>query len=288
MPCLILLFQAGFPFFQLDRILKILVQDLNKYVAVAEEFPNDASAKVKSGGLLHDRKVARIITPGTLIDENFMDPYVSNYILSIHVESSGHGLFAENSRDPDQPELSLIGAIALGLAWLDLSTGIFLTQSTTLSSLASVLSRLSPREVILDQSLKDKAQHGIHHVLEASRCLITYAPSPNTMSISEWSNMLESPVSEDGCKDFTEGEVLAGSTLLDYVKERLQGLSMKLQPPVRYSAQDVMEIDKNSMRALEIKETIRDRVGKGSLLHSVRRTVTKSGARLLHDWISML
>ena len=79
--------QAGFPFFQLDRYLKTLVQDFNRYVAIAEEFPNDPSAKVKSGGLMHNRKVSRVITPGTLIDENFMNPFTNNYVLTIHIEN---------------------------------------------------------------------------------------------------------------------------------------------------------------------------------------------------------
>ena len=70
---------AGFPFFQLDRFLKILVQDLNKYVAISEEFPVSIAGKVKSGGLLFDRKVARVVTPGTLIDEKFIDPYEKQF-----------------------------------------------------------------------------------------------------------------------------------------------------------------------------------------------------------------
>ena len=58
---------AGFPFFQKDTFLKILVQDLNKYSAISEEFPNSLTGKVKSGGLLFDRRVAYVVTPGTLI-----------------------------------------------------------------------------------------------------------------------------------------------------------------------------------------------------------------------------
>jgi DNA mismatch repair ATPase MutS len=48
----------------------------------------------------------------------------------------------------------------------------------------------------------------------------------------------------------------------------------------------IMNIDKSSMRSLEIKQTIRDGVFRGSLLHAIRRTVTKSGARLLNEWLS--
>src|SRR5579859_6481391 len=81
---------AGFPFWQLDRFLKILVQDLNKYVAISEEFPTSISGKVKSGGLLHDRRVARVVTPGTLIDEKFIIPYENNFVLALDI--GGHHL----------------------------------------------------------------------------------------------------------------------------------------------------------------------------------------------------
>ncbi len=62
---------------------------------------------------------------------------------------------------------------------------------------------------------------------------------------------------------------------------------MKLQPPLRYASMEVMGIDKNSLRSLEIRQTMRDGAFRGSLLHAIRRTVTTSGARLLSEWLSM-
>src|SRR3954463_9097287 len=98
----------------------MLVQDLNRHVAIAEEFPNDVSAKVKSGGLLHDRRVARIVTPGTLIDENFMDPYANNYVMAIHLPPDTDPRQAQGETvDPKLPAVDT----QIGLAWLDLSTG---------------------------------------------------------------------------------------------------------------------------------------------------------------------
>jgi DNA mismatch repair ATPase MutS len=79
-------------------------------------------------------------------------------------------------------------------------------------------------------------------------------------------------------------EIVAGSTLLQYISNRTQGTAMKLQPPVRQV--DVMSIDKNTMRALEVKKTMRDDILTGSLLHTMRRTVTKGGGRLLESWLS--
>jgi len=280
--------QAGFPFFQLDRFLKILVQDLSRHVAIAEEFPNDPSERVKSGGLMHDRRVARIITPGTLIDENFMDPYANNYVLSIHLPDT------ETTKDGAMPEEgeSVLGKSAsadvssteIGLAWLDLSTGYFFTQPTTLSSLSSVLSRISPREIVLDKAFESRQDHSILSVLLEEGYLLTYSPPGDLNQLRDWTPMLESEIPAHNLDKFTDNEVKAGGLLLHYVSDRLRGLSIKLQPPIRHES--MMSIDKNSMRSLEIKSTIRDNVFRGSLLHAIRRTVTKSGARLLSEWLS--
>ncbi|RAL66937.1 hypothetical protein DID88_007719 [Monilinia fructigena] len=107
---------------------------------------------------------------------------------------------------------------------------------------------------------------------------------PEVRPISEWTHMLESPVSPSSVNAFTEEEISAGSCLLHYVETRLQSTNMKLQPPVRQL--NVMGIDKNTMRALEIKKTIKEDNFSGSLLHTIRRTVTKGGARLLENWLA--
>lgn len=273
---------SGFPFFQLDRFLKILVQDLSRYVAIAEEFPNSASEKIKSGGLMHDRRVSRIITPGTLIDENFMDPYANNYVMAIHV-----GKQDPTPRSPDHGiSVPALSSIPFGLAWLDLSTGHFFTQSTESASLSSILSRVGPREVVLNQDFEYHKDHDIFSLLAEDRQLITYSNPGGLTTLSDWTPLLEAAVPESSKANFTENEILAGDLVLNYVKDRLQGLSLKLQPPLRLESMQIMNIDKNSLRALEIKQTIHDGFFRGSLLHAIRRTVTKSGARLLNEWLS--
>ncbi|KAJ1331149.1 DNA mismatch repair protein MutS [Microdochium nivale] len=286
---------AGFPFFQLEKFLKTLVLDLNCYVAIAEEFPNDAGDRIKSGGLLHDRRVNRIITPGTLIDENFMDPYANNYVMAIHVDNKSAAAAQQEHDAPTavpQPESLSPSSTAdqdatagIGLAWLDVSTGQFYTQNTTLASLSTILSRVAPREVVVDDLLEARKDHSIFSVLAEDKHLITFAPHVKQFPVSEWTPMLEGEVPPGIAQAFTDGEVAAGSLLLQYVKDRLFGLSIRLQPPQRHESLSVLTIDKNSMRALEIKQTIRDVAFRGSLLHAIRRTVTKGGARLLSAWL---
>ncbi|KAK0618138.1 muts domain V-domain-containing protein [Bombardia bombarda] len=283
---------AGFPIFQLDRFLKILVQDLDRHVAIAEEFPNDSSAMIKSGGLMHDRRVARIVTPGTLIDENFMDPYANNYVLAIHLPEEGIqgqgdvGMQQQAQNDTETADPRDETSTPLGLAWLDISTGYFFTQPTTLASLGSVLSRVSPREIVLDEALESSKNHGIISTLTEDRYMLSYSPLGDLQKLSDWEPMLEASIPSHTADKFTDNEVKAGSLLLHYVRDRLRGLSMKLQPPLRHESMQIMSIDKNSMRSLEIKTTIKDNGFRGSLLHAVRRTVTKSGARLLTEWLS--
>ncbi|KAI1162393.1 muts domain V [Nemania serpens] len=270
---------AGFPFFQLERFLRTLVLDLNCYVAIAEEFPNDPGDRVKAGGLMHDRRVARVITPGTLIDENFIDPYANNYVLAIHIDHEARSSSTSNE-DPDPFSTSV------GLAWLDVSTGQFYTQETTVTSISSILSRVGPREIVVDEVLESRRDHRLFSVLAEDKHFITFAPRGEFLPVSEWRPMLESEIPPQTIANFTLNEAQAGSLLLQYVKDRLQGLSMKLQPPLRHENLAVLSMDKNTMRALEIKQTIRDGAFRGSLLHAVRRTVTKGGARLLNSWLS--
>jgi DNA mismatch repair ATPase MutS len=223
-----------------------------------------------------------------------MDPYANNYVLSIHVEIRPATLIqtANISHNVtkalnESQEAKFVGSMPIGLAWIDLSTGHFFTQSTTLSSLPSVLSRISPSEIVMDEDLQSVQNHGVFSILNEERHLVSYLPATALSPISEWTNMLETEVSPVVAEEFTNEEVAAGSVLLRYVETRLRGFSTKLQPPQRFQTTDVMGIDRNSMRALEIKETLQDGAFKGSLLHAVRRTVTKSGARLLRNWLGM-
>ncbi|KAI8947688.1 muts domain V [Xylaria longipes] len=276
---------AGFPFFQLERFLKTLVLDFNCYVAVAEEFPNDPGDKVKSGGLMHDRRVTRVITPGTLIDENFIDPYANNYVLAIHIDHEARHC-STDAYLPAGNENSSPLSTPIGLAWLDVSTGQFYTQATTVTSLSSILSRVGPREIVVDEALESQRDHQLFSVLAEDKHFITFAPEGKFLPVSEWRPMLESEIPAQTIVDLTSNEVQAGSLLLQYVNNRLQGLSMKLQPPLRHENLAVLAMDKNTMQALEIKKTIKDGTLRGSLLHAVRRTVTKGGARLLDLWLS--
>ncbi|KAK9465278.1 muts domain V-domain-containing protein [Lipomyces arxii] len=317
---------AGFPFMYLDRYLKILVQDLHKYVAISDEFPNPHAKKEnqrsaaaasrnvqeadfpeltesdKKSGNQFIRKVCRIVTPGTLIDEKFLDSTQNNYLLAVSLRPlSAPELQSDGTEDAETERFGI------GLAWLDFSTGDFLTQESSSATLQNDLARISPSEILLNKDdTSDHAQH-IHKVIQEQQYFVTYgnfAPlgstATNTLDpedpdvgfkrqefISKWHSMFEDEDMKTADVSKLEyDELSACSALLDYVTEKLPGTTIKLQAPVRRLPVDNMSIDSNSLRALEIKKTIRDQLTSGSLLSTIKRTVTKSGTRLLSDWLS--
>lgn len=261
----------------MDRMLRVLVQEHQLYVALCEEFPN--ALRGKTGGLMFDRRITRVITPGTLIDEKFLDAYENNYLLALQAPVLPKLLSADADANSSQP---------IGLAWLDLSTGDFFTQESTLAGLGGDLARIKPREVVLSDRYRGISESDLVKRLEEDKVFITYHPQLrfSQQGIEAWEEMLESPLSRHMVNQFSELEVQAGTHLLQYVKAQLPGLPIKLQPPLKRFPEEIMGIDGNTMRSLEIKQTIRDGLFKGSLMHTIKRTITKSGTRLLAIWLS--
>src|SRR5271168_3644208 len=128
---------CGFPLMHLDRHLKTLVQHEKRFVAMCEEFPRHSNPEIKE----FDRRVSRVITPGTLIDESFLNPLENNYLVAISPS------IQDDVKSP------------VGLAWIDVSTGGFFSETCSLESLQDELARLAPREIVLDNVFKTLGNH---------------------------------------------------------------------------------------------------------------------------------
>ncbi|KAK9478876.1 muts domain V-domain-containing protein [Lipomyces japonicus] len=324
-------YMAGFPFMHLDRYLKILVQDLHKYVAISEEIPNTSlkAGQLREAALTKNlvtpedylddevrksskklpnmfiRRVCRIITPGTLIDEKFLDPSENNYLLAVSVRSinaSAQKTFdGASGFEPEKYQI--------GLAWLDFSTGVFYTQTSSGATITSDLARISPSEILLSRDLQNTEAQSLVKLIEEQQYFVTFAQYPSENQPFEvqvktedfeikiakrrkeftetWKEMFElEDFEESDISLLSNDELDACSALLLYVQEKLPGTIIKLQAPVRRAINENMLIDVNSFRALEIKKTLREQITSGSLLNTVKRTVTKSGTRLLSDWLA--
>ncbi|KAK4550247.1 hypothetical protein LTR36_003214 [Oleoguttula mirabilis] len=272
---------AGFQHTQLDRYLKMFVQDLGKQVAISEQVRlPDSERSSKAGAPMYDRKVTRVVTAGTLIDESFMDPYENNYLLAVHLEGALPAHSAHDGRSEAYERYKRTTKV--GLSWVDLSSGDFYTQSSDLASLPSLAARVGPREVVLDSTMESAGQAQLQKLLgEGGYSLHYHQTTQTASSVAEWTPMLERAVPDKDQDNFTAPEIAAGSLVLDYIRNKLIDQQIQLQPPVRRSDDEYMSIDKQSLRGLEIRSTLRDGTFQGSVLHAVRHTVTKSGARLL-------
>ncbi|KAK1808047.1 MutS protein 1 [Friedmanniomyces endolithicus] len=272
---------AGFQYTQLDRYLKMFVQDLGKQVAISEQIRlPDSERSTKAGAPMYERKVTRVITAGTLIDESFMDPYENSYLLAVHVEGALPVTSGTDARSEAYERYKRTTKV--GLSWVDLSSGDFFTQSSDLATLPSLVARISPREVIFAASTESAGHAQLQKMLgDGGYSIHFHSPALPANSVRDWTPMLEQAVNEKDIEAFTNMEIAAGGLVLAYIKDKLRDTMIRLQPPVRKSDEEYMSIDKQSLRGLEIRNTLRDGTFQGSLLHAVRHTVTKSGARLL-------
>ncbi|KAF2088196.1 muts domain V [Saccharata proteae CBS 121410] len=258
---------AGFQITQLERYLKILVLDLGHHVAISQEFANDVPGKVKSGGNMFDRRVVRVISPGTTAIEAFIDPKENNYLLGVHLQPSNQSNSGDENTDASETK-------EIGLAWLDSTSGELILQSTTRLELSSNIARIGPKEIVVDSSLQKIEESGTIALLKQECQAVTFhKPDP------DWEPKQD--IGEFRTSQFTDIEKAAANLARQYMDTRLPGWEVSLQPPQRLTPRDFMAIDKNTLRALELRATLRDGNFEGCLLHTIRRTVTQGGARLL-------
>jgi len=138
---------SGFPIHQLDKYLKVLVQDRGLLVAICEEFRSAPDAPF-------ERRVTRVVSRGTLIDERFLDPFHNNFILAA-------------SRTPQ----------GYGIAWLDVSTADFQTAvCADDKALRDQIVRIAPREVVLGGSAWERT-HIVWEAITRSQATAASAPA---------------------------------------------------------------------------------------------------------------
>ena len=226
-------------------------------VAVCEQTENPADAKKRGNKSVVRREVVRVVTPGTITEEALLDARRHNYLAAV-ADAGG----------------------ALGLAWLDVSTGAFFSQPVERTGLAAALARIEPGELLVPERLA--AQPEFYDVFADFRDAITPQPDSRFDSGSGRRRLEEifAVRALDAFGDYGRAELSACGGVVAYVELTQKGKLPRLQPPRRTSGGEAMEIDAATRRNLELVRTMsgtRD----GSLLSVIDRTVTGSGGRLL-------
>ncbi len=236
---------AGIPHHAADQYLARLVK-FGVSVAICEQSGDPAASK---GPV--ERKVVRIVTPGTVTDSALLDEKQESLLLCMHEEGE-----------------------TLGLAWLNLASGQFQVCETAPGHLAAELERLHPSEILLaeDASLPGMDHPALkrlpawHFDLDAARRLLCQQFA--TMDLAGF-----------GCDEFTAGLKAAGA-LLGYAR-LTQGQAMShIRGLQVYSADRYVRMDAATRRNLEITQTLKGEPSP-TLLSLLDTCSTNMGSRRL-------
>lgn len=273
---------AGIPYHQLDNYLAKLLRAGIK-VAVAEQMEDPKQAK----GIVR-REVVRVVTPGTLVEDNLLQDRAANWLVS---------LWREVRDTPAKSTASLLPADGLsreetwGLAAADLSTGRLRLAEwrgrRARRSLRDELARLDPAELLLPESLDVPTGD----LLEAPGV---------TLSRVDDSDYRERPARELLCRqlevqslegygaDDMPAAIRAGGALIHYLrltqKRELRHLTQLevAQPGGR------MALDATTQRSLELVEPLHHQARRGNqatLLGVLDGSITSMGGRMLREWL---
>ena len=243
---------AGVPYHAVENYLARLVK-LGESVAICEQIGDPALAK----GIV-ERKVVRIVTPGTVTDEALLEDRRDNLLLAIAAGKSGYGL-----------------------AWVDLGSGRFLVNEVaTAEGLAAELARLAPAETLIAEDgawprrvtelpgLRRRAPWHFDHDT-ALRQLTRFF---GTRDLSGF-----------GCADLALAVAAAGA-LLGYVEETQKSALPHLTGMAVESLADTIALDAATRRNLELDSHPSGRT-EHTLLGVLDRSTTPMGARALRRWL---
>ena len=252
---------CGVPVHSAEGYLARLIRKGFK-VAICEQTEDPAEAKKRGGKALVKREVVRLVTPGTLTEDELLDARAHNYLAAL-AEAGGR----------------------LGLAWLDISTGDFFSQAPAEPDLAAALARLNAGEILISDKLLQK--DGLFEVFNDWKAVLSPLPSARFDSSNAEARLkaLYDVAALDAFGDFTRAELAAAGALVDYVELTQKGRIPRLAPPRQVALDAVMEIDPATRRSLEVTQALAGG-RRGSLLGAIDRTVTGAGARLLTQRIS--
>lgn len=251
---------AGVPFHAAQSYLSKLVRAGYK-VAICEQV-SEANGK----GLV-DRKVVRIVTPGTLMDENNLKQKENNYIAS----------FSLNKKH-------------LGIAFADLSTGNFQTKQSKIKNdlkqiLTNELSRFNPSEIILSPSLYNNPEF---------LTILTQFGEANIFCFQEWNEYIDNDqqylkkhFKVKTLRSFNlhdKGEAAKACTaLLAYLKDTQQSNIKHIQTISEIQEKKYLILDNATISNLELLGTLKDNKKKGSLINHLDHTFTPMGGRKLRQ-----
>ena len=243
---------AGFPFHALDTYLPKLIR-AGKRVAICDQLEDPKLTKK-----LVKRGITELVTPGVAINDNVLSYKENNFLAAVH-----------------------FGKSSCGVAFLDISTGEFLTAEGPFDYIDKLLNNFAPKEVLFE-----RGKRGMFEGNFGSKFF--------TFELEDWA-FNESSSREKLLKHFEtknlkgfgvehlkNGIVASGAILqyLDLTQHHQVGHITSLS---RIEEDRYVRLDKFTVRSLELLGSMND--GGSSLLGVIDKTISPMGARLLKRWI---
>ncbi len=243
---------AGVPFHAAEQYLTKLVR-LGRSVVIVDQV-----GEVTGKGPV-ERKVTRIITPGTLTDDVLLDEKQNNLILALSTQKNEYGI-----------------------AWISLSAGIFMIAQGDLKDLYNQIERLRPAEIIATQKLIDE--------LKIAKPNLAYKAIPDWHFDADLSSRkLCEHFSTQNLDGFGISEyklsIASAGVLLDYAKQTQNSQLPHINNLIYDNQNNYLILDAISRRNLEISQTIRGEK-ELTLLAVMDKCATPMGSRLLDNWLN--
>jgi DNA mismatch repair protein MutS len=250
-------------------------------VAICDQTEDSSQAK----GLVK-RDVTRVVTPGTVLEENLLEAKKPNKLLAVAPE----GLEGA-APDPD-------GERRFGLAVVDLASGSFFVQEVCgEAALRGELARLAPSEVLLPEErplppgVKAPpmvpglpASAALSHLKRES----FFARAAQERLVARFSENGRDKSITARLKKLFRDQPLAGGAagaLSGYIEETFAGGKVLLSAPQAFDPEKFVTVGDTAIRSLELVETLRTHSFEGSLLWAIDRTCSGPGGRLLREWL---
>ncbi len=245
---------AGVPYHALDTYLPKLVR-AGQRVAICEQLEDPKKTKT-----IVKRGVTEMVTPGVSLNDNVLEHRENNFLASVHLEKS-----------------------AAGVAFLDISTGEFLTAEGSFDYIDKLLNSFQPKEVLFERSKQQQFKE-------------IFGEKFYTYKLDDWVFTQEnakdkllkrfqtSSLKGFGVQNLQYGIIAAGS-ILQYLEitqhEKLQHVSTLS----RIEEDHYVWLDKFTIRNLELFFSLNE--GAKTLVDIIDRTISPMGARLLKRWVAL-
>ena len=248
---------CGVPFHAHHNYLIRLVKAGYK-VAICEQMEDPAEAKKRSPSAIVQRDVIRIVTAGTLLEDDLLEAKKNNFLTTI-----------------------VAGIDDFALAWVDLSTGDFFTQTANKEEISSVLLRLDSAEILLPENFME-----LHpNILNGQDEYCSFW-SMEHFSYMTGKEKLSSFFKNGNFDSFERHEIAACSALLEYLLHTQKQSHPTLRVPQKNHTSKFMEIDASTRISLELTTSLSNNKNESSVLKTIDQTKTAMGGRLLCTQLS--